>query len=125
MSVAKDIAATKLQGAFTDPDAARAELAKAAALQVPGAGLGEIVPGSKPTTGQLTGDLGALSLERELATKQPDLAKSNPFGTGSEQQNAARTTALSGIQPTGAPEIIANYAGDYDAALFSSTWDRS
>ena len=89
----QDIAATKLQGAFSDPNAARAELAKAAALQVPGAGLAEIVPGSRPTTGQLTGDLGALSLERELATKQPDLAKSNPFGTGLEQQNAARTTA--------------------------------
>ena len=104
----QDIAATKLQGAFTDPDAARAELAKAAALQVPGAGLGEIVPGSRPTTGQLTGDLGALSLERELATKQPDLAKSNLFGTGSQQQNAARTTALDAIQPTGAPEAVGN-----------------
>ena len=127
----QDIAATKLQGAFSYPNAARAELAKAAALQVPGAGLGEIVPGSRPTTGQLTGDLGALSLERELATKQPDLAKSNPFGTGLEQQNAARTTALSGIQPTGAPEAVGNTVrqqmaaieASHDAAVASATTD--
>ena len=127
----QDIAATKLQGAFTDPDAARAELAKAAALQVPGAGLGEIVPGSRPTTGQLTGDLGALSLERELATKQPDLAKSNPFGTGSQQQNSARTAALDAIQPTGAPEAVGNTVrqqlaaieAGHDAAVASATTD--
>jgi hypothetical protein len=100
-------------------------------LQVPGAGLGEIVPGSKPTTGQLTGDLGALSLERELATKQPDLAKSNPFGTGSEQQNAARTVALNAIQPMGAPEAVGNTVrqqmaaieASHDAAVASATTD--
>ena len=127
----QDIAATKLQGAFTDPDAARAELAKAAALQVPGAGMGEIVPGSRPTTGQLTGDLGALSLERELATKQPDLAKSNPFGTGWQQQNLARTAALDAIQPTGAPEAVGNTVrqqmaaieAGHDAAVASATTD--
>ena len=69
----QDIAATTLRNkVFSDPDAAQAELAKAAALQVPGAGLGEIVPGSKPKTGELTGDKGALSFTRDLATKQPD-----------------------------------------------------
>ena len=128
----QDIAATTLRNKiFSDPDAAQAELAKAAALQVPGAGLGEIVPDSKPTTGQLTGDRGALAFERELATKQPDLAKSNPFGTGSEQQNAARTTALSGIQPTGAPEAVGNTVrqqiaaieASHDAAVASATTD--
>ena len=100
-------------------------------MQVPGAGLGEIVPGSRPTTGQLTGDLGALSLERELATKQPDLAKSNPFGTGSQQQNAARTAALDAIQPTGAPEAVGNTVrqqmaaieASHDAAVASATTD--
>lgn len=102
------LAAAKLRGAFSDPEAASVELAKAKALQSPDEAMGEIIPGSKPTTGQLTGDLGALSLERELATKQPDLAKSNEFGTGSEQQNAARTSALQGIQPTGSPEEIGN-----------------
>lgn len=123
------IAAAKLRGAFTDPEAAQAELAKNAAVQVPGAGLGEIIPGSKPTTGQLTGDLGALSLERELATKQPELAKSNPFGTGSEQQNAARTAALQGVQPTGSPEDVGNLVrsqlakieSDQDAEIAKAT----
>ena len=128
----QDIAATKLQGAFSDPDAAHAELAKAAALQVPGAGLGEIVPGSRPTTGQLTGDLGALSLEREIWRRSsPTSAKSNPFGTGSQQQNAARTAALDAIQPTGAPEAVGNTVrqqmaaieAGHDAAVASATTD--
>lgn len=119
------VAARMLKGAFTDPQAAQAELAKADALRTPGAAMGEIVPGAKPTTGQLTGDLGALSLERELATKQPDLAKANPFGTGSEQQNAARVDALRGVQPDGSPEAIGNTVrqrladieAEHDAAL--------
>ena len=100
------IAARKLQGAFTDPRAASQELAAASALQVPGAGLGEIVLGSRPTTGQLTGDQGALQLEREFATRQPDLYRENEFGTGAQQQNAARMAALRGIQPTGSPAEI-------------------
>ena len=91
------IAARTLQSQFTNPQQASKELAAASALQVPGSALGETVPGSKPTTGQLTGDLGALSLEREFATRQPDLYKANEFGTGAEQQNAARTAALNGI----------------------------
>jgi hypothetical protein len=89
------------------------------------------VPGSRPTTGQLTGDLGVLSLERELATKQPDLAKSNPFGTGSEQQNAARMASLNEIQPTGSPEAVGNTVrqqmaaieASHDAAVASATTD--
>jgi len=99
-------AAADLAGSFTDPQAATAELAKAAALQAPGAGMGEIVPGSRPTTGQLTGDLGALSTERQIATAQPTLFKNNQFGTGSEQQNAARSAALGSIQSEGDPAAV-------------------
>lgn len=124
----KAIAARKLQGQFVDPQAASAELAKAAALQTPGAALGEIVPGSKPTTGQLTGDLGALNFEREIATSDPARFQSNDFGTGASQQNAARTAALQGVQSTGSPEAIgdalrgslAKINADQDAAVQSA-----
>jgi hypothetical protein len=79
----------------------------------------------------LTGDKGAFSFTRDLATKQPELYKENQFGTGSEQQNAARTAALSGIQPTGAPEAVGNTVrqqmaaieAGHDAAVASATAD--
>ena len=100
------LAAQKLRGQFTNPDAASAELAKAAALQTPGAGLGEIVPGSKPTTGQLTGDMGAMNFEREIATRDPAMYQHNDFGTGAAQQNAARVDALGAVQSTGPPEAV-------------------
>jgi hypothetical protein len=111
------IAARKLQSSFTDPQQASRELAAASALQVPGGALGEIVPGSKPTTGQLTGDLGALSLEREFATRQPDLYRENEFGTGAQQQNAARTAALQNIQPGGSPTDIGQFVRQHMAEI--------
>lgn len=51
------------------------------------------------------------------APAQPELAKSNPFGTGSEQQNAARTMALNAIQPAGAPEAVGNTVRQQTAAI--------
>lgn len=113
----RTIAARKLAGAFTDPAASSKALNDAADAAIPGQALGEIVPGSKPTTGQLTGDLGALSLERELATRQPDLYKSNEFGTGAEQQNAAQSAALKSLQPVGAPGAVAQTVRDQLAAI--------
>jgi hypothetical protein len=104
----QNIAARGLQGAFTDPRQASIDLEAAKALQQPGAGMGEVVPGSRPTTGQLTGDQGALQLERSFANENRSLYHENPYGTGADQQNAARTVALSGIQPTGAPTDVAD-----------------
>ena len=57
----QNIAARGLRDAFTDPRQAQIDLAAAKATQQPSAGMGEIVPGSRPTTGQLTGDQGVQS----------------------------------------------------------------
>jgi hypothetical protein len=100
-------AAATLAGSFNDPSAASAALDQAALVRAPGAALGEDVAGSKPTTGQLTGDEGALALERELATKDPARFQSNASGTGAAQQNAARSSALQeSVQTAGSPEAV-------------------
>jgi hypothetical protein len=104
-------AARTVKGAFSEPYSALDTLENWKTFRDhfnpnPNGALGEVVPGSKPTTGQLTGDRQALSLERELATKTPESYKSNEFGTGSEQQNAARLKALDKIQAEGSPEAV-------------------
>ena len=58
----------------------------------------EIVPGSRPTLGQLTGDIGFLEAERAIKTGQTE-----PFNVLEAEQNAARRTALQGI-----PSDVAN-----------------
>lgn len=62
----------------------------------------EIVPGSRPTTFQQTGDEGLGSLEREVATKNPDL-----FAQRRGEQNAARVESLSQVQQGGDPNALA------------------
>jgi len=57
----------------------------------------EPVPGSRPTTGQLTGDMGLLQAERQART-----ADNTSFNDLEAQQNAARRAALTGIAPQGA-----------------------
>ncbi len=104
----QNVAARGFKGAFTDPRQAQIDLEAAKATQQPGAGMGEIVPGSRPTTGQLTGDQGALQLERALANENRTLYHENQYGTGADQQNAARSAALSGIQPTGAATDVSD-----------------
>jgi hypothetical protein len=104
----QNIAARGLRDAFTDPRRAQIDLEAAKATQQPGAGMGEIVPGSRPTTGQLTGDQGALQLERSFANENRTLYHENQYGTGADQQNAARSSALSGIQQGGAPTDVAD-----------------
>jgi hypothetical protein len=61
----------------------------------------DIVPGSKPTTFQQTGDMGLGALERAVATTDPV-----PFQTRRADQNAARVNAFENLQPTGAPEVV-------------------
>jgi hypothetical protein len=67
----------------------------------------ELVPGSMPTTGQVTGDLGALALERDIATQNPV-----PFKMREGEQNAARMAAFRGVQTEGAPEDVARFLRD-------------
>lgn len=62
----------------------------------------EIVPGSKPTTFQQTGDMGLGALEREQSTKNPV-----PFRDRDAAQNAARTAQLEDIQSGGDPNALA------------------
>jgi len=63
----------------------------------------DLVPGAQPTTGQLTGDMGLLAMERAAATNNPE-----PFQQRRADQNAARTSAIENIQSEGAPEAVAS-----------------
>lgn len=65
----------------------------------------ELVPGSEPTTFQLTGDMGLGALERGSAAKNPDR-----FNQRRADQNVARRAALEGVQTEGAPETVATSA---------------
>ena len=71
-----------------------------------------LVPGSLPTTGQLTGDMKLMSLERGVATKDP-----TPFMQRRADQNAAQTGAVENLAPTGAPEQVAAAVGQHIAQL--------
>ena len=85
------LAAQTLRDAATDPRAA------AEALSNPS----ELVPGSKPTTFQQTGDMGLGALERRYATQDP-----GAFNQRRADQNAARLDSLGTIQPEGDPQAI-------------------
>jgi hypothetical protein len=87
------LAAETLRGAASDPGAFSESLTRSDTM---------LVPGSKPTAGQLSGDMGVLGLERGLETRRPV-----PFMDRRTEQNAARREALAGIQPTGAPGTVA------------------
>ena len=64
---------------------------------------GEILPGSKPTTFQQSGDMGLGALERETAT-----SRSAEFNQRRADQNAARVDALSDLQPVGSAADVSN-----------------
>lgn len=71
---------------------------------------GDILPGSKPTTFQQTGDMGLGQLERGVATRDPAA-----FNQRAAEQNAARVAAVENIQPGGAPEqVVASVRGFLD-----------
>jgi hypothetical protein len=72
----------------------------------------ELVPGSAPTTFQMTGDMGLGALERGVAARNPA-----EFMQRSADQNAARIGAMEGIQPGGAPERIAASVRTYMDAI--------
>ena len=64
----------------------------------------DLVPGSKPTLFQKTGDQATGQLER-----QAESLSSAPFLTRRGEQNAARVAALNKAQPSGAPEELPNF----------------
>ena len=92
------LAAQTLRDSATNP-----ALAREALENIPP----DLVAGSKPTTFQLTGDMGLGSLERSMQTKYPDA-----FMQRRADQNTARVDALRGIQPEGAPERVAQTIKD-------------
>lgn len=67
-------------------------------------GAQELVPGSKPTLFQATGDQGVGQLERGARTQNPA-----PFLQRSTDQNAARVTSLQQLQQTGNPRALSDY----------------
>ncbi len=63
-------------------------------------GNSQIVAGSLPTTGRLSGSIGILGLERGAQTRRPDLF---------QERGATRTRrldALEGMQPGSAPDAV-------------------
>jgi hypothetical protein len=91
----EDLAAAQFQAQTRDPAAALAKLRAA--------GSGEIVSGSQPTTAQVTGDLGHVGMERAAQIAAPEA-----HAARMTQQRAAQSQALQGVQPTGAPETVAD-----------------
>lgn len=101
------LAGTKIAGAASDVNAVKANLEN---------GPQELVPGSKPTTFQQTGDMGLGQLERKVRTENPE-----DFIQRGAEQNAARGSAISGIQQTGSPADVASHFRATRNALDTAT----
>lgn len=70
-------------------------------------GADEIVPGSRPTAFQATGDIGLGSLERALARGDDEFKRK--LIERIEKQNEARVSALDAIQDSGNPALVADF----------------
>jgi len=90
----KQIAGRALREAASDPDAAMT------AAQI----ADELVPGSKPTTFQATGDAGLGQLERGVNTRNQ-----GPFVERAAAQNQARVTSLQELQQKGNPAALSTF----------------
>jgi hypothetical protein len=89
------MAGTALREAASNPDEA---------INAIGSAQKNIVPGSNPTTYQLTGDTGLGQLERSAATQTPE-----PFLARRAEQNSARLDALNDLQAEGHPEAVSSF----------------
>lgn len=92
---ASDMAANVLHSRASDPASVQASLEN---------GANEIVPGSKPTTFQQTGDMGLGALEREVAAKNPA-----EFAQRRAEQNTARISSLNDIQQGADPNAVSGF----------------
>lgn len=101
------MAGSALRDAATDPDAALDAITNAPR---------SLVPGSEPTTFQLTGDAGLGTLERATATKNPA-----QFQALRGDQNSARLDALSNIQADGHPEAVSGFFRDQMSQIDKAT----
>jgi hypothetical protein len=71
-----------------------------AAASIPAAEDYQLVPGSTPTIGQATGNIGALNLERQLQGSSPENRAT--FTTADAANNTARVQAMQGVAPADA-----------------------
>jgi hypothetical protein len=101
------LAGTKIAGAASDVNAVKSSLE---------GGSREIVPGSQPTTFQQTGDMGLGQLERQVRTQNPE-----DFIQRGAEQNAARRSAIEGVQQTGSPADVATHFRGVRNALDTAT----
>jgi hypothetical protein len=92
------------------------------------AGSTELIPGSKPTLYQATGDSGIANLERGVSTRNPV-----PFQDLRAQQNAARHNAVEGLAPTDAqPGLVSQkietqlrgISDDFDSRIAAAVSER-
>jgi hypothetical protein len=89
---AERAAANRLRGAASDPATLGARIER---------GAGELVPGSRPTTFQASGDLGVGRLESYLRLRNPA-----PFVGRAAEQREARGAALQGLAPEANPGAV-------------------
>lgn len=54
----------------------------------------EIIPGSVPTTGEASGNLGLIGLQKTVTERSKGLGEGMPFGDRAQAQNAARLRAI-------------------------------
>jgi hypothetical protein len=94
--IAEQAAGKVLSANITDLPTVKAMLAAG--------GVPQKVPGSAPSTFQASGDMGLGGLERSVATKNPELFKAREA-----EQNAARLTAMGGIQTGANPTAVADF----------------
>jgi hypothetical protein len=102
--IAEQTAGKVLAANATDVKSVKDMLARGVSSPMAGPAQMQTIPGSQPTTFQATGDMGLGSLERATATKNPEL-----FRAREADQNAARITALGGIQSGANPTAVADY----------------
>ena len=93
-----DMAATQLRDNTSLPDKALADIRAAKAQTPPGRATGENVPGSQPTTAQVTGDYKQVQAERAYQSGEGQAV----HGQRMAEQSAAQTGATRGVQDTGA-----------------------
>lgn len=68
----------------------------------------EIVPGSFPTTGEASRDLGLIGLQKTVTERSKGMGEGMPFGARAQAQNTARLNALDDV--TGSPEALSSMA---------------
>jgi hypothetical protein len=100
----QDLAATQLRDRTSAPDEALAKIRAAQAQTPPGRAIGENIPGSQPTTAQVTGDLKQVQAERAYQSGEGQAVHAQRMA----EQSAAQTRAARGVQPTGNPQSIAD-----------------